>query len=94
MTTVLTRVREIAEKEGFDIWNIKQHGKIVRVTNNGVMGKYDFDKKAKGARTVNKWIKERFQRCYPGLSCQVMNGNGTPAKGQTKLDTVRKTYEE
>jgi hypothetical protein len=56
------------------------------------MGKYDFDKKAKGAQTVNAWIKVRFQGCYPGITCQVLNGDRTPAKGQTKLETVRKTY--
>jgi hypothetical protein len=94
VTTVLTRMREIADKEGFDITDIKMSGKILRITKNGLMGKYDFDKKMKGSKTVNKWIKERFEACYPGYSCNVLNGDGTVAKGQTKLETVRKTYEE
>jgi hypothetical protein len=27
MTTVLTRISEIKQKEGFDVWNIKRNGK-------------------------------------------------------------------
>lgn len=94
MTTVLTRIREIAEKEGFEIWHIKRHTKNIRVTENGAMGKYDFDKRMKGSKTVNRWLKERFQKVYPGMTCSVLNADGSVAKGQTKLETVRHTYEE
>jgi hypothetical protein len=93
MTTILTRVREIAEKEGFDIV-VTRGGKRIDSTENGVMGKYDFDKKLKGSKTVSEWIKERFERTFPGLSCEVLNADGTVAIGQTKLETVRSTYEE
>jgi hypothetical protein len=89
---VLTRLQEIAKKEGFNIWNVKRHGKNVRVTSNTIMGRYTFHKKMKGAKTVNSWIKERFQACYPGFTCTVLNGDGKAAKGQTKLETVRDTY--
>jgi hypothetical protein len=94
MTTVMTRVREICDKEGFDIKVIrKATKKPINVTRNGVMGKYDYDKRLKGTKTVNSWKRDRFDKSYPGLSCEVFNGNGTKATGQTKLETVRKTYE-
>lgn len=93
MTTVQTRVREIGDKEGFDII-VTKGGRAVQPTKNGLMGKYDFDKKLKSSKTVNSWRKERFEKIYPGLSCDVLNGNGTKAAGQTKLQTVRRTYEE
>jgi hypothetical protein len=48
----------------------------------------------KGSKTVNKWIKERFEAMYPGFTCDVLNGDGSIATPQSKLETVRGTYEE
>jgi hypothetical protein len=93
MTMVVTRQREISDKEGFDIVVIRD-GDPVEATENGLMGRYDFEKKLKGSKTVNEWRKERFETSYPGLSCRVLNADGSEAVGQTKLETVRATYEE
>jgi hypothetical protein len=54
----------------------------VKVATNGIMGKYEFDKKLKGAKTVNSWLKDRFKKVYPDLSCDVLNGDGTKASGR------------
>lgn len=94
MTTVQTRTREIGDKEDFDIIvTRKLSGKPVNPAENGLMRKYPFDKKAKGTQTINDWKKKRFERKYPGLSCHVLNGDGTKAAPQTKLETVRASYE-
>ncbi|MGD0145200.1 MAG: hypothetical protein ABSC92_18780 [Rhizomicrobium sp.] len=98
MTKVLTRIRQISHREGFDVWKIKHKrnpgsgGGLVRVSNHGVLGKYPFPKAMKGSMTVDRFIKERFERTYPGFTCRVLKADGTEAKGQTKLETVRRTY--
>jgi len=92
MTMVLTRIKEIADREGFEIWDIRRNGRIVRVTNNGIMGPYQYARKMKGTKTVNEWLNERFRPTYPGITCRVFRGDGTAAPGQTLLQTVRDTY--
>jgi hypothetical protein len=93
LTTVQTRIREIGDKEDFDIIVLRD-GTQVPPNENGVMGKYDFDRKMKGSKTVSNWLTERFNKLYPTLSCEVLNGDGTKASGQTQLKTVRETYED
>jgi len=97
MTTVQTRTREIGDKEGFDIIVVTAtaNGRRVDPAKNGVLnGGYPFEKKLKGTKTVSDWTKERFERTYPGYSCEVLKADGKVAPGNTKLETVRKTYEE
>ncbi|MDO8932343.1 MAG: hypothetical protein Q7U97_08125 [Rhodocyclaceae bacterium] len=94
MTTVATRVREIGDKEGFDII-VTHKGTPVNPAENGVLnGGYPFEKKLKGTKTVSDWKKERFETTYPGYSCDVLKGDGDVATGQTSLETVRASYEE
>jgi hypothetical protein len=52
MTTVLTRISEIKQKEGFDVWNIKRNGKVVRVTNSGVLRAWPHRNKTRDTHTV------------------------------------------
>lgn len=92
MTMVLSRIEEIWHREKFKVWNIRRHGKLVRVTANGVMSEYDWGKMLKGGKTVNEWINERFKVTYPGFSCDILKGDGTVARPQTLLSTVRNTY--
>lgn len=95
MTTVATRVREIGDKEGFDIIVTTTKGKRVDPAKNGVLkGSYPFEKKLKGTKTVSDWARDRFEKTYPGYSCEVLKADGEVATGQTQLQTVRKTYEE
>jgi hypothetical protein len=93
MVTVATRVRTIADREKFDIV-VTKAGKPVKVTKNGVLGKYPYDKRLKDSKTVSDWKKERFETSYPGYTCDVLMGDGTTATGQKKLKSVRASYEE
>jgi acyl-coenzyme A synthetase/AMP-(fatty) acid ligase len=43
---------------------------------------------------VSEWKKGRFKKSYPGYDVDVLDADGEPAKGQTKLGTVRDTYNE
>jgi hypothetical protein len=91
MTTVLTRITEIKEKEGFDVWNIRRHGKLVPVTRNGVLGEWPHRNKTKETRTV-KDFRGKFAVAYPGCTCDVLEGNGAVAHGNKTLKQVRATY--
>jgi hypothetical protein len=48
----------------------------------------------KGTATVSEWKEQRFATVYPGKGCIVLYANGNGAPGQTRLSTVRETYEE
>lgn len=93
MTTVQTRVRRIAEIEGFEI-TVRQNGSTISPTQNGILGDYPFQKMLKHTKTVADWKRERFESSYPGFTCDVLLDDGSPAPGQTTLRTVRESYEE
>lgn len=93
MTTLATRMRALADLEGFDVQVTDANGKVVDPKTNG-FPHYSFDRKAKGTMTVNEWKDRRFKPIYPGYDCQVLRANGTLANGNTSLETVRKSYEE
>jgi hypothetical protein len=93
MTTVATRAREIAVLEGFDIIVKRNSGRAVDVKKNGVLGPYAYKRALKGAaKTVKDWKKDRFEKSYPGYTCDVLDGNGIVATPQTLLKNVRATY--
>jgi hypothetical protein len=92
MTTVATRTRNIADLEGFDIV-IMQNGQPVSPKSNGGIGRYPYENKAKHSMTVAEW-RTRFEREYPGYTCDVLLSDGNCATGQMKIRTVRETYEE
>jgi len=92
MATVATRVRIISDIEDFDII-VTKDGDRVDPAENGVLGEYPFSKKLKHSKRVSEW-RERFEKTYPGYSCDVLNADGSPAAAQTLLRTVRETYEE
>jgi hypothetical protein len=92
MTMLLTRMREIADREGFEI-EVTRNGKpLVRLHKDGVLGPYPFKRKLGANKTVDQWKKDRFEATYPGFSCKILKGNGGYAAGQTTLKNVRSTY--
>jgi hypothetical protein len=92
MTTVATRIRQIADLEDFDVQIIKD-GTPLDPTTNG-LPKFDFDRKMKGSATVSQWRAQRFYPGYAGYDCRVFYGNGQEANGNATLSTVRASYEE
>jgi hypothetical protein len=93
MTTLATRARELGQLEGFDVEFLDAKGNPVDMKNNG-FAKYSFDRKANGSVTVSDWRERRFQQSYPGYGCTFLNGDGSEAHGNTKLESVRASYEE
>lgn len=92
MTTLATRMRALADLECFDIEVIDQNGNTVDPKTNG-FPKFDFDNRAKKSMTVNEWKQGRFKVSYPNYECRVLNADGSEAHGNTKLASVRDTYE-
>jgi hypothetical protein len=93
MTTIRTRVRQIAQVEDFDIV-VTEEGKPVNESQNGILGPYPFTKKLAGNKTVAEWRSRRFERIYPGYSCIVYDADGWTADDSTLLSAVRKTFED
>jgi hypothetical protein len=91
MTTVLTRISEIKEKEGFDVWNIRRGTRLVRVTSNGVLTAWPHRNKTRDTHTV-KDFRDKFAAANPGCTCDVLDGSGNVAHGNTLLRQVRATY--
>lgn len=93
MTTIATRIRRIADLEGFDLV-VRRGGKKVDITQNGALGPYSWEKKLAHTKTVTDYKRLRFEACYPGYTCDVLSEDGSVAAGQTTLRTVRESYEE
>ncbi|WP_084515852.1 hypothetical protein [Desulfovibrio cuneatus] len=49
---------------------------------------------AKNDMTVKEWKDRRFSKQYPGLTVDVLDGDGNHVPGQTKIGTVRESYAE
>lgn len=92
MTTVRTRIRKISSKEGFDIEVIRR-GKPVKLSRNGVLNGWPYEKKSKESMTVSEF-KGKFSDAYPGYECRVFDGDGHVVNGNTLLRSVRATYDD
>lgn len=81
--------RTIWAIEGFQV-KIMQGGNDVR-GDKQIPAQYIAERMSKNSFTVNDW-KEKFKRQFPGYDVVVLNGDGTVARGNVKLSTVRDTY--
>ena len=94
MTTLATRIRALSDLEGFDIKVFINGGSTQADPKTNGLAPYPFEKKAKSATTVSEWKTNRFHTTYPGYWCEVLNGDGSDANGNTKLESVRISYED
>lgn len=81
--------KSIWDNEGFEV-KIKQNGLDVR-SDKVIPASYNFERMTKNSYTVAQW-KEKFQTKFPGYDVDVLMANGTVARGNTKLSTVRDSY--
>ena len=76
MVMLITRMHEIADREGFEI-EVTRKGKVLKnLRRNGVLNAYPSKRKLGGAKTVDHWKRERFESINPGYSCNVLKGDG------------------
>lgn len=93
MTTLATRTREIGDLEGFDVEFYDKNGNPADPKTNG-LPKYNFDRKAKSSATISEIKESRFKKIYPDYEVKILKGDGSIANGNTKLSSVRESYEE
>jgi hypothetical protein len=66
MTMLLTRMHEIATREGFQI-EVTRNGKpLNNLRKNGTLGPYPFTRKVRESHNVEDWKKDRCEKTYPG----------------------------
>lgn len=95
MTTAATRMREIAELEGFEVVILDGSGQPLDPKTQGLPSyRQAFQRAASNNWTVSEWKEQRFKDVYLGYDVQVLMDDGTIARGNTTLRTVRESYEE
>jgi hypothetical protein len=86
--------KRIQGVEGFAVVIRGSDGHDVRGDRQGLRQYPSYDRAAKNDMTVEAWKATRFRPNYPGLDVDVINADGQPVPGNTKLATVRATYIE
>jgi hypothetical protein len=92
MSTVGNVERRIRRVEGFDVRILHLRGTDVRGDRMG-LPQYSYQRAADSDITVETWKSTRFRPSYPGFEVDVVDARGTSVPGNTKLGTVRESYE-
>ncbi len=93
MATIERVENQIARIEGFDAVFLTEDRRDLRGDRRGIPGySTRFTKRASGRMTVEGWKQRRFRSIYPGFDADVLMANGQPARGNTFLETVRRSY--
>ena len=86
---------QFVEKRIFDIENFQvvfrdKDGKDIR-SDLMLPKQYEAERMTRNSMSVSDF-KAKVKKQFPGYELDVLNGDGIPARGQTKLSTVRDTY--
>lgn len=92
MSAVANVERKIKRIEGFRVRILHLSGKDVRGDRAG-LPQYVYHRAAENDITVETWKTTRFRPSYPGFGVDVMDARGNSVQGNTKLGTVRDSYE-
>lgn len=92
MSAVANVERKIKRIEGFRVRILHLSGKDVRGDRAG-LPQYTYHRAAENDITVETWKTTRFRPSYPGFGVDVMDARGNSVQGNTKLGTVRDSYE-
>jgi len=85
---------KIQQVEGFLVRVLRPDGGNARSDRTGLPS-WPYERAARDAWTVADWKRDRFARTYPGFSVEVLDGDvEVVVAGQTKLETVRDSYED
>lgn len=85
--------RKIWEVEGFAVRFLYRDGTDVRGDKTG-LPQYPYERAAGSDITVEAWKQARFRQTYRGYDVDVVDGYNGSVQGNTKLATVRRSYEE
>jgi len=92
MSSVANVERKIRRVEGFRVRILHLSRADVRGDRSG-LPQYGYHRAAENDITVETWKTTRFRPSYPGFEVDVVDRRGNSVQGNTKLETVRKTYE-
>ena len=81
----------ISQIEGFLVRIRHLGGADVRSDRQG-LPTWPYERAAKDSWSVADWKRERFAPTYPGFNVEVLDADGNPVPGQTRLESVRDTY--
>jgi hypothetical protein len=93
MSTVVNVERKIRRVEGFEVHILHLRGADVRGDRTG-LPQYNYHRAAENDITVKTWKETRFHPSYPGFEVNVVDARGNPVRGNTKLGTVRQSYQK
>jgi hypothetical protein len=85
--------RTIRRVEGFVVHFRYRDGADVRGDKSG-LPPYPFNRGAANDLTVEAWKQIRFRRRYPGYEVTVVNSHNAPVRGNTRLATLRESYDQ
>ncbi|MDH3688704.1 MAG: hypothetical protein OEU36_04390 [Gammaproteobacteria bacterium] len=92
MSTIGNVERKIRRIEHFEVRFLYLDGTDVR-SDKEQLPQYPFEIAASGDITVEAWKQGRFRQAYPGYEVKVLDARRTPVQGNTRLSTVRDTYQ-
>jgi hypothetical protein len=92
MSSVANVERKIRRIEGFRARILHLSGADVRGDREG-LPQYGYHRAADNDITVETWKESRFRPSFPGFEVDVIDRRGKSVQGNTKLGTVRETYQ-
>lgn len=93
MSKVENVEKRIWNVEGFQVHVLYREGTNVRGDRTG-LPQYQYQRAAADDITVAAWKETRFRASYPGFEVDVLDRRGNIVQGNTKLGTVRASYNE
>lgn len=92
MSSIANVERKIKRIEGFRVRILHLTGADVRGDREG-LPQYSYHRAAENVITVETWKGLRFRPSYPGFDVDVVDARGNSVQGNTKLGTVRESYQ-
>ena len=92
MSSIANVERKIKRIEGFRVRILHLTGADVRGDREG-LPQYAYHRAAENDITVETWKTQRFRPSFPGFEVDVMDPRKNSVQGNTKLGTVRESYQ-
>lgn len=85
--------KRIWEVEGFDVRIMSEDGQLDVRGDKDCPIQYPYERATSDDATVSEWKTNRFKKTFANYEVQVLKADNNPVSGQTKIGTVRDSYE-
>jgi len=92
MSTIGNVERKIRRIEHFEVRFLYLNGADVRSDKEG-LPQYPYEVAAASDITVTAWKRGRFLPAFPGFNVKILSTGGESVQGNTRLGSIRDTYE-